>query len=437
MKTSRKDLELAGFDLNAPAGLAEEVMNHGPHTVFLTHGTRNRSLRGRQRSAHRAFASQRLRGQRDRYYRAGDGSLAGATASVVSGVTDPDQVPGDGERRRRGNDHEGIGSGPHRSQRCSVTCWFTPSALSTQQHSASFSETKSSRNQSWDEPCGTQRGSFIVNSILNWTMTRSVSYDFKDETTLVTGSTSGIGRGIATAFAEADANVIVNSRTASDVEDTAAELNKYGDGDVIGVAADLSDETEIEYLIESVEKELGTITILVNNAAVWPEESSMIEADLEDWDFTMAVNVRSQFYASKLVAERMIERDVAGSIVNVTSQTGDRRTGGRGIYGVSNTAVNGLTWRMAHDLAQHGIRMNAVSTDVTETRQLGYEAEQIAADDPDRTAADVLTEWGEARPIGRLGQPRDLANGVLYLCSEQADYVVGTILRVSGGGNLE
>lgn len=268
-------------------------------------------------------------------------------------------------------------------------------------------------------------------------MTGTASYDFSDETALVTGSTSGIGRGIAEAFATANANVIVNSRTEADVNATATELDELGDGDVIGVVADLSEAAEIETLVESAEDALGTITILVNNAAVWPEESSMVEADLEDWDFTMAVNVRSQFYASKLVAERMLETDVAGSIVNVTSQTGDRRTGGRGIYGVSNTALNGLTWRMAHDLAQDGIRMNAVSTDVTETRQLRYEADQIAADDPDRTGEDVLAEWGEARPLGRLGQPQDLADSVLFLCSNRAEYVVGTILRVSGGGNLE
>ncbi|NGM70513.1 SDR family oxidoreductase [Natronolimnobius sp. AArcel1] len=268
-------------------------------------------------------------------------------------------------------------------------------------------------------------------------MTGTASYDFTDETVLVTGSTSGIGRGIAEAFATADANVIVNSRSESDVQTTATELETCGSGDVIGIAADLSEPAEIAHLIESATETLGTITVLVNNAAVWPEESSMVDADLEDWDFTMAVNVRSQFYAAKLVAEEMLENDVAGSIINVTSQTGDRRTGGRGIYGVSNTAVNGLTWRMAHELAQDGIRMNAVSTDVTESRQLRYEADQIAAENPNQTGEDVLTEWGDARPLGRLGQPRDIADGVLFLCSDRAEYVVGTILRVSGGGNLQ
>ncbi|MFP8953469.1 SDR family NAD(P)-dependent oxidoreductase [Natrialbaceae archaeon A-arb3/5] len=262
-------------------------------------------------------------------------------------------------------------------------------------------------------------------------------YEYGGESAIVTGSTSGIGRGIAEALARADADVVVNSRTESDVESTAAELNELGDGRVIGISADLSRPADIERLIERAIDEFDEISVLVNNAAVWPEEESMIAASLEDWEFTMNVNVRSQYFASKLVAQHMIERDIDGSIVNVTSQTGDRRTGGRGLYGASKTAINGLTWRMAHDLAQEGIRMNAVSTDVTESRQLRYEASQIADETPELTTDDVLAQWGNERPLGRLGDPEDIANAVLYLCSDAASYVVGTIVRVSGGGNLQ
>jgi NAD(P)-dependent dehydrogenase (short-subunit alcohol dehydrogenase family) len=268
-------------------------------------------------------------------------------------------------------------------------------------------------------------------------MVGHTEYDYTGETAIVTGSTKGIGRGIAEGLSDAGANVVVNARTQEDVERVAAELDERGAGDAVGVTADLADLGDIERLVDAAIEEFGQIDLLVNNAAVWPREASLVEASIDDWNFAMDVNFRAQFYASKLVAAHMREHDVAGNIVNHTSQTGDRRTGDRGLYGISKTAIKGLTWRMAVELAEEGIRVNAISTDVTETYQLRYEAEKIAADDPDRTPEDVLREWGESRPIGRLGQPEDLANAVLYLASDAASYVVGTILRVSGGGNLE
>jgi NAD(P)-dependent dehydrogenase (short-subunit alcohol dehydrogenase family) len=268
-------------------------------------------------------------------------------------------------------------------------------------------------------------------------MVGKANFDYSGESAIVTGSTKGIGRGIAEGLVEAGADVAVNARTKADVEETVEELRPQSSGDIIGVAADISDPENIERLVTRSIESFNEVPLLVNNAAVWPREESMVEAGLDDWDHAMVVNVRAQFYAAKLVAEHMIENDIEGNIINHTSQTGDRRTGGRGLYGLSNTAINGLTWRMAHDLAAHGIRMNAISTDVAETYQLRHEAELRAENDPDRTADDILREWGESRPLGRLGQSKDLADAVLFLASDRAGYIVGEILRVSGGGNLE
>ncbi|MCG1007571.1 SDR family NAD(P)-dependent oxidoreductase [Halorubrum lacusprofundi] len=268
-------------------------------------------------------------------------------------------------------------------------------------------------------------------------MVGHTQYDFSGETAVVTGSTKGIGRGIAAGLADADANVVVNSRTESEVDSTAAELDERGAGHVVGIAADVGSTDDIDALVDRAIGEFGQIDLLVNNAAVWPDEESLVDSDVEQWDHTMAVNVRAQYYAAKRVARHMIDEGVEGCIVNHTSQAGDRRTGPFGLYGISKTSINGLTWRMAQELAEHGIRMNAVSTDVTETAQLRYEAEQEAADDPDRTADEILRARGARRPLGRLGQPEDLADAVLWLASDRADYVVGDIVRVSGGGNLE
>jgi NAD(P)-dependent dehydrogenase (short-subunit alcohol dehydrogenase family) len=268
-------------------------------------------------------------------------------------------------------------------------------------------------------------------------MTGKGTFDFSGESAIVTGSTKGIGRAIAERIANADGDVVINSRTESDIEETVAELQREGSGTVIGQTADVGEPGDIEALVAKAVSAFGTVDLLVNNAAVWPGEASMVSASLSDWERAMDTNVRSQFYCSKLVAEHMIEAETAGSLVNLTSQTGDRRAGGRGLYGVSKTAINGLTWKLAHDLAPHGIRVNAVSTASTLTPQLQSEAEEAARSDASRTAEDVLDNLGTEKPLGRLGRPHEVADAVLFLASNRARYITGDIIRVSGGGNLQ
>ena len=267
-------------------------------------------------------------------------------------------------------------------------------------------------------------------------MVGTATYDFEGVAAIVTGSTKGIGRSVAAAFAEHDADVAVNARTESEVTQTAAELDELGEGTVVGIPGDMAEPDDVETLVAEAIEAFDQVDVLVNNAAVWPREGSLLSADLDEWDHTMAVNVRSQFYCATLVGRHMVEAGVDGRIVNVSSQTGDRRTGGRGLYGISNTAVNGLTWRLAHDFASEGIRVNAVSTDAVDTFQLRKEARAVA-DSEDTTVEAVLDDWGQQRPLGRLGRPDDVADGGLFLCSDRADYVVGDILRIGGGGNLQ
>ncbi len=264
------------------------------------------------------------------------------------------------------------------------------------------------------------------------------SFSYADETAIVTGSTKGIGRGIAEGLAEANANVIINARTPEAVEATAAELERSGDGSIIGIAGDIGEPGDVEALVEATLEEFGAIDLLVNNAAVWPPRP-MPEVGLEEWDMGLDVNARGTFYAATLVARSMIERERPGSIVNITSQAGERHGAGHGIYGISKAAQNGLTWRMAHDLAGHGIRVNAVSTSQTDSYQLrksyvaGKEPEELTNEEIESAKA----EYGERIPLGRVGEPEDVADGVLFLGSSAASYVTGHVLRVSGGANLE
>ena len=125
-------------------------------------------------------------------------------------------------------------------------------------------------------------------------MAGSTTFDYAGESAVVTGSTKGIGRGIAAGLVAADANVVVNARTDADVADAVAELDELGAGEVTGVTADMADPADIERLVESAIDAFGEIDLLVNNAAVWPREDSPVEGTLEDRDLAMDVNVRAR-----------------------------------------------------------------------------------------------------------------------------------------------
>ena len=124
-------------------------------------------------------------------------------------------------------------------------------------------------------------------------MAGSTTFDYPGESAVVTGSTKGIGRGIAAGLVAADANVVVNARTEADVADAVADLDELGAGEVTDVTADMADPADIERLVESAIDAFGEIDLLVNNAAVWPREGSLVEGTLEDWDLAMDVNVRA------------------------------------------------------------------------------------------------------------------------------------------------
>jgi NAD(P)-dependent dehydrogenase (short-subunit alcohol dehydrogenase family) len=268
-------------------------------------------------------------------------------------------------------------------------------------------------------------------------MVGCATFDFEGESAIVTGSTKGIGRGIAEALVDAGANVVINARTKTDVQETADRLDARGDGTVVGITADLADPADIERLVNRSVDSVGPLDLLINNAAVWPNEETMLDADLDDWDFSMDVNARAPFYCSTLVANHMVDCGTSGAIINILSQAGDRRAGPHGLYGVSKTAGMGLTWRLAYDLAPEGIRVNGVSTGITDSAQLRSQIESGLDDLPESTVEERLDGLGEKVPIGRVGHPEEIADAVLFLASDRAEYVVGSVLRVSGGYNLK
>jgi len=249
-------------------------------------------------------------------------------------------------------------------------------------------------------------------------------FNLKGKKALVTGASRGIGRGIALALAKQGAAVAVNYRSSKDKAETVVAAIREMGCDSLAVQADVSQKEEVAVMIEKVMAELGGIDILVNNAGV-AIFKSLDQLTEEDWDKTLAVNLKSQFLCTRAVAPIM-EKQKWGRIINIASIA----SGGVGVgflnlahYCASKGGVVALTEELALELSPRGINVNAIGPGVIDT---------------DMTAAlkgDPKTMMGlMARiPKKRLGKPTDIGAAAAFLASEEADYITGTILYVDGG----
>jgi 3-oxoacyl-[acyl-carrier protein] reductase len=243
---------------------------------------------------------------------------------------------------------------------------------------------------------------------------------FRDRVVLVTGAKRGIGKAIASAFARAKADVVINDicplgELAGVAEELSAEDTK-----IVPISADVTEYAQVETMMAQVEKTFQRIDVLVNNAGII--RRGTIETVTEkDWDEVMGVNLKGTFNCSKAVTEIM-KRQRFGKIVNVSSvagKTGDI-TSAPG-YGPSKAAVDALTKTLARQLAQYGINVNGVAPHAIET-------EMSAQWSPEKRKAII-----EAIPLKRLGTPEDVAEAVLFLASDKARFITGEIIDVNGG----
>ncbi len=236
---------------------------------------------------------------------------------------------------------------------------------------------------------------------------------------LVTGGGTGIGRGIAAAFAEAGATVVITSRRAEVLAEACAALGPS----VRAEAADVSEEAAVEALAAAVVERHGGLDILVNNAGVVCA-APVWETSCDDWDRMFAVNVRGPFLLCRAFAGSLKAR--RGAILNISSTLGSAPIPQLSAYSASKAALDNLTRSLALELAPFGVRANAISPAVVDTpihRQRFAPGEVESA----------LAGMGAAHPLGRVGQPADIAAAALYLCSPQASWVTGVVLPVDGG----
>ena len=238
--------------------------------------------------------------------------------------------------------------------------------------------------------------------------------DLSGRTALVTGSTRGIGRGIAEMLSGAGANVAVVGRDAGKAGEAAASLKNSK-----GFGCDVSDAAQVTKLVEDVEKAFGAVDILVNNAGI-TKDNLLIRLKDDDWDSVLAANLKAAFVATRAASRGMMKRRW-GRVINIASVVGLTGNKGQANYAASKAGLIGFTKSVAKELASRNILANVVAPGFIET---------------DMTAAmapEAREGMSKLIPLERLGAPRDIAGAVTFLASEYAAYITGQVLVVDGG----
>jgi NAD(P)-dependent dehydrogenase (short-subunit alcohol dehydrogenase family) len=239
---------------------------------------------------------------------------------------------------------------------------------------------------------------------------------------LVTGGASGIGRASAVAFAAKGARVVVSDRDAAGGEETVSLIRRTG-GDCLFVPADVAVAREVEALVARAVHAFGRLDCAFNNAGIEGAQATTIEYEEKDWDRVLAVNLKGVWLCMKQEIVHMLEHG-RGAIVNCASVAGLIGFPRLSAYVASKHGIVGLTKTTALEYAARGIRVNAVCPGAVQTPMI----DRLVGAQPEMAAALVASE-----PIGRLGRPEEIAEAVLWLCSDAASFVTGQAWAVDGG----
>ncbi len=239
----------------------------------------------------------------------------------------------------------------------------------------------------------------------------------KGKTAVITGGTRGIGFAIAEKFLENGANVAIAGSRKETVDKALERLEGYKDR-VMGIWPDLVSPDEVKAAFDSVKDRFGSLDILINNAGI-SSRTSIYDYTIEEFEKIIDLNFKAVFVCSQAAA-RIMKKEGGGVIINTSSMVGKfGQPSGCG-YPATKFAVNGMTQSLARELAKDNIRVNAVAPGVTRTDMVASLPKEMV----DRISQNI--------PLGRPGEPVDVANAYLYLASDMASYVTGTILSVDG-----
>lgn len=242
----------------------------------------------------------------------------------------------------------------------------------------------------------------------------------ENKVAFITGARRGIGRAIALKYAQNGADCILVARTAP--EELAEEIRGLG-RKALALAVDVSDAEAVEVAIKAATKEFGKIDILVNNAGI-TEDGLLIRMKLEQWQRVIDVNLSGAFYATKAVARPMLKAE-SGRIINITSVVGQMGNAGQANYAASKAGLIGFTKSVAKELGSRGITVNAIAP--------GFITTDMTHELTDEAKSALLGQI----PLGKLGEPEDVAELALFLASPGARYITGQTFNVDGGLVME
>lgn len=239
---------------------------------------------------------------------------------------------------------------------------------------------------------------------------------FDDQVVVVTGGSRGIGKAIAIAFAQRGAKVAVVATTLEGAKATADEIGG------VGFACDVSESESVDALFEAVVTQMGTPSVLVNNAGI-TRDTLILRMKDEDWDRVIAVNLKGSFNTTRAASKLMMKARY-GRIINISSVVGIGGAAGQANYAAAKAGLIGLTKSTAKEFGSRGITCNAVAPGYIQTDM----TEELPQEFKDFVAKNA--------PAGRLGAPEDIAPAVLFLASQEASYITGQVLIVDGGLTL-
>ena len=245
-----------------------------------------------------------------------------------------------------------------------------------------------------------------------------VDVRLKDKVAIITGAANGIGRVVAETFAREGARVMLADVKEGELQQTAEAIRQNG-GEARTFGCDVTDRARVERLIAETVEIFGRIDIVVNNAGI-TDDAQLVKMTEEQWDRVIDVNLKGVFNVGQAAA-RVMKEQKSGVILNASSVVGLYGNFGQTNYAAAKWGVNGMTKTWAKELGKYGIRVNAVAPGM------------IATAMTEKMPAHILDMMTKKAVLGRMGTPQEVANGYLFLASDEASFITGAILSIDGG----